>query len=152
MGQSVIIGDTVTFDGKISYIIYFTLFDEQEAAQQLGKQPQNSLLWHRIADAYPQAVFQDTEEEHPVFRDFKITQEFLHGGGLPFDCWRVLLCDQTVSMELAPVEKLQILFTVFPEINIGKLTFNLQFTEAATSQLVYLHHCNGNNAALTLAG
>lgn len=151
MGQSVIIGDTVTFDGKISYIIYFTLFDEQEAAQQLGKQPQNSLLWHRIADAYPQAVFQDTAEEHPVFRDFKITQEFLHGGGLPFDCWRVLLCDQTVSMELAPVEKLQILFTVFPEINIGKLTFNLQFTEAATSQLIYLHHCNGNNAALTLA-
>lgn len=151
MGQSVIIGDTVTFDGKISYIIYFTLFDEQEAAQQLGKQPQNSLLWHRIANAYPQAVFQDTAEEHPVFRDFKITQEFLHGGGLPFDCWRVLLCDQTVSMELAPVEKLQILFTVFPEINIGKLTFNLQFTEAATSQLIYLHHCNGNNAALTLA-
>ncbi len=151
MGQSVIAGDNITFDGKISYIIYFTLFSEQEAARQLGTQPQNSLLRRRIAQVYPQAIFQDGVEEHSVFRDFKITKEFLHGGGLPFDCWRVLLCDQEVRMELASVDKLQILFTVFPEINIGKITFNLQFTETTTSQLVYLHHCNGNGAILTLA-
>lgn len=151
MGQPIINGDTITLDGKISYIIYFTLFSEQTAAQQLGTQPQNSPLWRRIEQSYPQAVLQMEAEENPIFRDFKITQEFLHGGGLPFECWRVLLCDQAVSMELAPVDKLQVLFTVFPEINIGKLTFNLQFTEATTSQLVYLHHCNGNGALLTLA-
>ena len=45
--------------------------------------------------------------------------------------------------------RLQVLFTAFPEINIGKLTFNLQFSNAATSQMVYLHHCNGNGAAIT---
>ena len=59
------------------------------------------------------------------------------------------LCDEPVTMELAPVYRLQVLFTAFPEINIGKLTFNLQFSNAATSQMVYLHHCNGNGAAIT---
>lgn len=80
MGQSVIAGDNITFDGKISYIIYFTLFSEQEAARQLGTQPQNSLLRRRIAQVYPQAIFQDGVEEHSVFRDFKITKEFLQIG------------------------------------------------------------------------
>lgn len=134
-------GDEVTFDGKISYIFYFSLFAEQEAEQRLGK------LRQQIKAAYPRTLFQ--EDEPPIFQDFQIVQEFLHGSGLPFACWRALLCDQPVTMELAPVFQMQVLFTVFPEINIGKLTFNLQFSDATTSQMVYLHHCNGNGAAIS---
>ena len=52
-------------------------------------------------------------------------------------------------MEKAAVHQLQVMFTAFPEINIGKMTFNLQFQEAGTSQMVYLHHCNGNGAKIT---
>lgn len=141
MVQQLIQGDAVTLDGKISYILYFSLFKEQEISQRLSK------LRQQIKAAYPKALFQ--EDNPPIFQDFKIVQEFLHGGGLPFDCWRALLCDEPVTMELAPVYQLQILFTVFPEINIGKLTFNLQFTDAATSQMVYLHHCNSNGAVIT---
>ena len=141
MPQQMIRGDEVTFDGKISYILYFSLFQEQAIGQRLSK------LRQQIKTAYPGALFE--EDEPPIFQDFKIVQEFLHGGGLPFDCWRALLCDEPVTMELAPVYRLQVLFTAFPEINIGKLTFNLQFADAATSQMVYLHHCNGNGAAIT---
>ena len=141
MAQHRIQGDEVTFDGKISYILYFSLFQEQAVSQRLSK------LRQQIKTAYPGALFQ--EDDSPIFQDFKIVQEFLHGGGLPFDCWRALLCDEPVTMELAPVYRLQVLFTVFPEINIGKLTFNLQFANAATSQMVYLHHCNSNGAAIT---
>ena len=138
--QHNIYGDTVTFDGKISYIQYFTLFPEQEATARLAS------LRQEIRAAYPKTLFQ--EDNPPVFQDFKTVQEFLHGGGLPFQCWRVLLCDVPVTMERAAVYRLQVLFTAFPEINIGKLTFNLQFADATTSQMVYLHHCNGNGAPL----
>lgn len=138
--QHNIYGDTVTFDGKISYIQYFTLFPEQEATARLAS------LRQEIRAAYPKTLFQ--EDNPPVFQDFKTVQEFLHGGGLPFQCWRALLCDVPVRMERAAVYRLQVLFTAFPEINIGKLTFNLQFADATTSQMVYLHHCNGNGAPL----
>lgn len=135
-----IYGDDMSFDGKTSYILYFSLFEEREIASRMGT------LRQEVAAVYPDALFEDAD--HPIFRDFKTVQEFLHGGGLPFDCWRVLLCDVPVTMEKASVYRLQILFTAFPEINIGKLTFNLQFQNASTSQMVYLHHCNSNGAKL----
>jgi hypothetical protein len=140
MQQYAIYGDEVSFDGKISYILYFSLFEEHDAVQRM------SLLKHDFKIAYPNALFED--DDHSIFKDFKTAQNFLHGGGLPFDCWRVLLCDTAVTMEKASVNQLQILFTAFPEINIGKLTFNLQFKDTPTSEMVYLHHCNSNGAKL----
>lgn len=143
MTQYTIYGDDVTFDGKISYIFYFSLFEEREISQRMCN------LKQEIATAYPNALFEDTDCK--IFQDFKTAQTFLHGNGLPFDCWRVLLCDTPVSLEKAPVYRLQILYTTFPEINIGKLTFNLQYQDATTSEMVYLHHCNGNGAKLYFA-
>ena len=140
MMQYYIHGDDVTFDGKISYILYFSLFEEHNAQQRMNS------LKHDFKIAYPNALFEN--DDHPIFKDFKTAQDFLHGGGLPFDCWRVLLCDTAVTMEKASVNQLQILFTAFPEINIGKLTFNLQFKDTPTSEMVYLHHCNSNGAKL----
>ncbi|MBQ2994064.1 MAG: hypothetical protein IJD56_01055 [Peptococcaceae bacterium] len=140
MTQYNIYGDNLVCDGKTSYILYFSLFEETEAAQRM------STLRTDLANTYPQALFEDAE--HPIFQDFKTAQEFLHGGGLPFECWRMLLCDTPVRMEKASVYKLQVLFTAFPEINIGKLTFNLQFRDTPTSEMVYLHHCNSNGAKL----
>ena len=140
MMQYYIHGDDVTFDGKISYILYFSLFEEHNSLQRMNS------LKHDFKIAYPNALFEN--DDHPIFKDFKTAQDFLHGGGLPFDCWRVLLCDTAVTMEKASVNQLQILFTAFPEINIGKLTFNLQFKDTPTSEMVYLHHCNSNGAKL----
>lgn len=141
MPSYIIHGDDVTFDGKISYILYFTLFPEQESAQRM------KTLKADMLRNYPMAHTE--EDDNEIFRDFKIVQEFLHGGGLPFQCWRLLLCNEPVTMEKAAVHQLQVMFTAFPEINIGKMTFNLQFQDAGTSQMVYLHHCNGNGAKIT---
>lgn len=141
MPSYIIHGDDVTFDGKISYILYFTLFPEQESAQRIKTLKEDMLR------NYPMAHTE--EDDNEIFRDFKIVQEFLHGGGLPFQCWRLLLCNEPVTMEKAAVHQLQVMFTAFPEINIGKMTFNLQFQDAGTSQMVYLHHCNGNGAKIT---
>ena len=141
MTAAKIYGDDTTFDGKISYILYFTLFPEQESAQRIKTLKEDMLR------NYPMAHTE--EDDNEIFRDFKIVQEFLHGGGLPFQCWRLLLCNEPVTMEKAAVHQLQVMFTAFPEINIGKMTFNLQFQDAGTSQMVYLHHCNGNGAKIT---
>lgn len=141
MTAAKIYGDDTTFDGKISYILYFTLFPEQESAQRIKTLKEDMLR------NYPMAHTE--EDDNEIFRDFKIVQEFLHGGGLPFQCWRLLLCNEPVTMEKAGVHQLQVMFTAFPEINIGKMTFNLQFQDAGTSQMVYLHHCNGNGAKIT---
>ena len=141
MTAAKIYGDDTIFDGKISYILYFTLFPEQESAQRM------KTLKADMLRNYPMAHTE--EDDNEIFRDFKIVQEFLHGGGLPFQCWRLLLCNEPVTMEKAGVHQLQVMFTAFPEINIGKMTFNLQFQDAGTSQMVYLHHCNGNGAKIT---
>ena len=141
MTAAKIYGDDITFGGKISYILYFTLFPEQESAQRM------KTLKADMLRNYPMAHTE--EDDNEIFRDFKIVQEFLHGGGLPFQCWRLLLCNEPVTMEKAAVHQLQVMFTAFPEINIGKMTFNLQFQDAGTSQMVYLHHCNGNGAKIT---
>ena len=141
MTAAKIYGDDTIFDGKISYILYFTLFPEQESAQRIKTLKEDMLR------NYPMAYTE--EDDNEIFRDFKIVQEFLHGGGLPFQCWRLLLCNEPVTMEKAAVHQLQVMFTAFPEINIGKMTFNLQFQDAGTSQMVYLHHCNGNGAKIT---
>ena len=141
MTAAKIYGDDTIFDGKISYILYFTLFPEQESAQRM------KTLKADMLRNYPMAHTE--EDDNEIFRDFKIVQEFLHGGGLPFQCWRLLLCNEPVTMEKAAVHQLQVMFTAFPEINIGKMTFNLQFQDAGTSQMVYLHHCNGNGAKIT---
>ena len=141
MTAAKIYGDDTTFDGKISYILYFTLFPEQESAQRM------KTLKADMLRNYPMAHTE--EDDNEIFRDFKIVQEFLHGGGLPFQCWRLLLCNEPVTMEKAAVHQLQVMFTAFPEINIGKMTFNLQFQDAGTSQMVYLHHCNGNGTKIT---
>ena len=140
MASYIIHGDDVTFDGKISYILYFTLFPESEAEQRMAKLRQN------LKQAYPHAGMED--DDSPVFQDFKTVQQFLHGGGLPFECWRALLCNEPVHMDKAAVHQMQVMFTAFPEINIGKLTFNLQFRDVPTSQMVYLHHCNSNGAKI----
>ena len=141
MTAAKIYGDDITFGGNISYILYFTLFPEQESAQRIKTLKEDMLR------NYPMAHTE--EDDNEIFRDFKIVQEFLHGGGLPFQCWRLLLCNEPVTMEKAAVHQLQVMFTAFPEINIGKMTFNLQFQDAGTSQMVYLHHCNGNGAKIT---
>lgn len=138
-----IFGDTITCDGKISYIQYFTLYPEKESAEKIAG------LKDQIRQEYPSCHFQDEEELTPILQDFQTVQQFLHGGGLPFECWRALLCDVPVSMELANVQRLQIMCSVFPEINIGKMTFNLQYSDIPVSQMVYLHHCNSNGARIT---
>ena len=140
MTQYNIYGDDTTFDGKISYILYFTLFEDTDITQRMRT------LKHDFTCAYPDALLEDAD--YHVFQDLKTAKDFLHGGGLPFDCWRVLLCDTPVTMEKASAHRLQLLFTAFPEINIGKLTFNLQFKDTPTSEMVYLHHCNSNGAKL----
>lgn len=103
-------------------------------------------LRQNLKQAYPHAGMED--DDSPVFQDFKTVQQFLHGGGLPFECWRALLCNEPVHMDKAAVHQMQVMFTAFPEINIGKLTFNLQFRDVPTSQMVYLHHCNSNGAKI----
>ena len=135
-----IYGDEITYDGKISFIQYFTLYPDKEPEQKVN------LLKNRLTEVFPTAVLQGTD--NPVLNDFKTVREFLHGNGLPFDCWRALLCDTTVTMDKADVHRMQIMCSIFPEINIGKLTFNLQYENIPTSQMVYLHHCNSNGAQI----
>lgn len=142
MNKMSITGDDIKIKGKSSHIVYFSLFGENETQDF-------EALYQRIRDHYPNATFEEEAgEEHHIFRDFKIVREFLHGGGLPFASKRILLMDRRIGMEKADVCKMQMMCTIFPEINICKLTFNFQFEAATTSQLVYLHHCNGNGAKI----
>ena len=95
MTQYNIYGDDIRFAGKTSYIMYFSLFEEAAAEQRMYTLPKD------FQKTFPNAYYEDAD--HPIFHDFQIAQNFLHGGGLPFECWRVLLCDIPVSMVKASV-------------------------------------------------
>ena len=64
MTAAKIYGDDTTFDGKISYILYFTLFPEQESAQRIKTLKEDMLR------NYPMAHTE--EDDNEIFPDFKI--------------------------------------------------------------------------------
>ena len=82
----------------------------------------------------------------PVLQEIKITQDFLHGGGLPFFCQRFLLRSLKPELAKFALEPIGMHLAVFPEFNVGQLCFCFAVT-ADTDQLIYLRHIHGGAPA-----
>ena len=83
--------------GNICYCFTFSIYDETAG---LG-QDKKTELKKSILSNYPNAVFDDDPERDkwPLLKDINTGQEFLHGQGLPFPCFRVLLPDYSLTMD-----------------------------------------------------
>lgn len=84
--------------------------------------------------------------DEPVFREIVTTQEFLHGGGLPFPCQRFLLPSLQPRLEKFPLDPVAVHLAVFAEQNVAQLCFCFYGT-VTTDQLIYLRHIVGGAPA-----
>jgi len=134
-------------DGNICYYYSFSIFDEETGLRTDDEQELRSA----IKKAYPQAVFGDDEdaEKESFFRDINIGQGFLHGGGLPFECFRVKLNDYNFKFKDYDVSAPAVFMTVFPKYDAVQVCVCMSVKGAEVDDFVYLRHCQGNGAKLT---
>ena len=146
-------------DGNICYHFSFSIYDEEVGLRTDDEQE----LRQAIRKAYPNAIFHDDDnaKDEKLFQQLAIGQGFLHGGGLPFGCFRVLLKDYDLQFELetassAGVRKKQydikettVFMTVFPESDTVQVCVCLSVMDAEEDDFVYFRHVQGNGAKLT---
>lgn len=137
---------SVTIDGNLCYHFSFSIFDESTGLRT-DDEPE---LRAAIRKAYPDAVFYDDEDalEEPLFRDLKTGQEFLHGGGLPFGCFRVLLKGYQLQFQDYTVDNSAVFLTAFPESDTVQVCVCLSIKNAAVDDYIYFRHVQGNGAKL----
>lgn len=135
-----------TIDANICYHFSFSIFDEEIGLRTDDEEE----LRAAVRKAYPDAVFQDDEEalREPLFRDLKTGQEFLHGGGLPFSCFRVLLKGYDLQFKDYDVTDSAVFMTVFSESDTVQMCVCLSVKNAGIDDYVYFRHVQGNGAKL----
>lgn len=145
-------------DGNINYHFSFSIFDEETGLREDDEEE----LRAAIRKAYPDAVFQDDPdaEQEPLFRDLQTGQGFLHGGGLPFGCFRVLLKTYQLQFDLKirssvglrktsfDVRSSSVFLTVFPGSDTVQVCVCLSVKNASPDDFVYFRHVQGNGAKL----
>ncbi|MBQ1229138.1 MAG: hypothetical protein IIX87_04605 [Firmicutes bacterium] len=134
-------------DGNVCYYFSFSIFDEETGLRTDDEQE----LRDAIKKAYPDALFgDDPEADNDIFfRDIHIGQGFLHGGGLPFDCFRVKLNNYSFRFKDYDVSSPAVFMTVFPEYDTVHVCVCMSVKGAEEDDFVYLRHCQGNGAKLT---
>ncbi|MBQ8830054.1 MAG: class I SAM-dependent methyltransferase [Oscillospiraceae bacterium] len=129
-------GDNVRMDACISFQYSFSLSDFPQKAPFNDKY---YLLHTKLATAFPGSIAQNDPEavSDPVFRDLTTAQNFLHGGGTPFDCLRFLIKGFYLKFVETEMYETAILLTFFPEFNTATLMFCFEVNDATTDELVY---------------
>lgn len=135
-------------DGNVCYYFSFSIFDEATGLRTDDEQE----LRDSIKKAYPGAIFADDPEgaDDPFFRDMAIGQGFLHGGGLPFECFRAKLNNYNFKFKDYNVSSPAVFMTVFPEYDTVQVCICMSVKDAEEDDFVYLRHCQGNGAKLTM--
>ncbi len=146
----------VDIDGNICYHYSFSIYDEEVGLRTDDEQE----LREAIRKAYPSAVFQDDDgaKDEVFFRELAVGQGFLHGGGLPFSCFRVLLKDYDLQFALETassagvrrkqydIKETTVFMTVFSESDTVQVCICLSVMDAEEDDYVYFRHVQGNGA------
>ncbi len=148
----------VDIDGNICYHYSFSIYDEEVGVRIDDEQE----LRAAIRKAYPTAVFHDDADakEVPFFQELAVSQGFLHGGGLPFGCFRVLLKDYDLQFTVETkssagvrrkqydIKETAVFMTVFSESDTVQVCVCLSVMDAEEDDYVYFRHVQGNGAKL----
>lgn len=136
--------DEMRFDACLSYQFSFSL---QEAP---GGAAAARIQWvlRQLRQRFPESVWEDdpAAAAEPVLRDLKTVQDFLHGGGLPFGCSRILVKGLDLRFDPVPMEGTAVLLSLFPEFHTGLLTFSFRARNVDTDQLIYVRQIAAGGA------
>lgn len=145
-------------DGNVCYHFSFSIYDENVGLRTDDEQE----LRNAIRKAYPTAVFVDDPgaKEEVFFHELAVSQAFLHGGGLPFHCFRVLLKDYDLQFAIETrssagtrrkqydIKNTTVFMTVFPESDTVQVCVCLSVMDAEEDDYIYFRHVQGNGAKL----
>lgn len=148
----------VEMDANICYHFSFSIFDEKTGLR-LGDGPE---LREAIRKTYPTVIFDDDEaaKDEPLLRDLATVQGFLHGGGLPFGCFRAVIKDYDLQFtretrSSAGVRKTEfdirstdVFMTVFPDSDTVQVCICLSIMDASEDDFIFLRHVQGNGVQL----
>ena len=128
--------DDIRMDATIGFQYSFSLSDFPQKIPFSDKYYQ---IHTKLATAFPGSLAQNDPEAQndPVFRDLSISENFLHGGGTPFDCMRFLIKGFDLKFVETEMYETAILLTFFPEFNTATLMFAFKVNNATTDELVY---------------
>ncbi len=128
--------DDIRMDATIGFQYSFSLSDFPQKAPYNDKYYK---IHSSLATAFPGSLAQNDPEAQydPVFRDLSIAQNFLHGGGTPFDCLRFLIKGLDLKFVETDMRETAIILTFFPEFNTATLMFGFKVDGATTDELVY---------------
>jgi hypothetical protein len=148
MSENVTDAGKLTLDGNICYHFSFSIFDD---AVGLREDDEDELR-AAIRNAYPNGVFDDDAdaENEPLFRDLAIGKGFLHGGGLPFESFRVLLKSYELKFQSYTIGESAVFMTVFPKSDTAQVCVCMSVKNAGIDDFVYFRHVQGNGAKLTV--
>lgn len=149
---------SLLIDGNICYQFSFSIFDEETGLRTDDEKE----LRAAGRKAYPDAVFMDEPEaiDEPFFRDLKVVENFLHGGGLPFSCFRVLMKNYRLEFDIETVSSggmrqrhfdvrdSAVFMTVFPQSDTVQVCVCLSVKNGTPDDFVYLRQVQGNGAKL----
>lgn len=136
-----------SMDANITYSFSFSYF-KRDRIDQVEISPDT--LFERVKEKHPGCISADSKEAENVafFRDIKIAQGFLHGGGLPFNNFRMYFGEYDLSMEDAEIKETTAYMTLFPEASIAQVDVSLSLKNCTNDFLVYMRHVQGNGRKL----
>lgn len=133
-------------DGNICYQFSFSIMDD-ELGLKANDEPE---LRRAVRKAYPTAIFDDDETavNEPFFRDMKTAKGFLHGGGLPFENFRVMLKDYQLKFPNFETTDSAVVMSIFPESDTVQISVFVSVKNMSPDGMIYLRHVQGNGAKL----
>lgn len=131
---------------NIGYHFNFSIYDEKVGLRTDDEQE----LRDSIKSTFKDVIFYDDAAamNEPILRELHISEDFLHGSNLPFNCFRALIKDYDLKFEGFDVFDSGVLLTVFPENDTVQLSVGLSLRDTTIDDLVYMRHVQGNGAKL----
>ena len=135
-----------TITGNISYCFSFSTYKESGGSATVREKAIRSSIKKR----YPTAVFDDDpgSDKQSLLRDLRIGTEFLHGKGLPFPCFRVVLPNYKLEMDGFDVFDSCVYMSIFPESDSAHIFICISVKDGSPDDFVYLRHVQGNGRKL----
>ena len=138
-------------DINVSYqftFSYFSDFDIEKIEIDENKIIEN------IRNSYTDAVDDKSDNalSFDLFRQLKTSEEFLHGGGMPFKIRRVILPEYEAFDEEYETSDGLVYLNFYPEVSVGHLCINVSLKNLTTDQAVYFRHVQGNGRKIFKRG
>ncbi|MEE0776364.1 MAG: hypothetical protein U0M15_04810 [Bacillota bacterium] len=135
-----------TFSDRISGNVAYNYFFTAGIPKNIKREDAVNRLKTTVSRNFKSYCFEDAPEarEETAFADIALAQGFLHGDGLPFPCYRILLKDVSLTRNDIHITDSAILLTYYHDANIAQISFNLRFENADTETLIFMRHMFGN--------